>query len=85
MATHELKCKKEFFDMVKNQSKRFEVRKNDRKFNKNDTVKLLETAECECGGQVETGNTYNLGEIKFILTDTDFPDGIKEGYAILGF
>ena len=39
--THELKCLPVYFDAVKRGDKNFEVRRDDRGFQKGDTIKLM--------------------------------------------
>jgi hypothetical protein len=54
---HELKCESRFFVEVLDGSKTFEVRKNDRCFQKGDRVKLRELASPRIGGVENNGYT----------------------------
>lgn len=73
---HELKCKSQFFGVVKSGKKTFEVRKDDRGFSVGDYLALNEIDQ---EGQY-TGDSL-LVSISYILRD---PEYCKEGFAILG-
>ncbi len=72
---HELKTIQPYFDRVWNLEKTFEVRFNDRGFQKSDKVVLLEydhKTEEYSGRKIE-------GEILYVLGDFD---AIKKGYVV---
>ena len=78
MATHKLKTIQPYFDRCWDGFKTFEVRNNDRNFQKGDTIYLQEY-------NAET-NTYSGKEIRatilYILTD--YP-AIEKGYVVFSF
>lgn len=77
MKTHELKTIHPFFEALWIRDKKFELRKNDRDFQKGDKLKLKEYYP-------ET-NTYGRREVKaeigYILEGWQY--GLEEGYCIL--
>lgn len=85
MTLHTLKIYPEYYDAVKNGIKTFEIRKLDRDFMVGDTLRLREydptryTEERDrfTSRAVEVMVTYILGH-------EDFPDGIPEGYCVMG-
>lgn len=48
MAEHILKTVEPYFSLVASGDKTFEVRRNDRAFQKGDVLTLLDTSRCEC-------------------------------------
>lgn len=77
---HELKCKLGFFQPLLEDKKTFEVRKDDRKFTVGDFLNILEYDQ--------SINKYTGRNVTFIISykldAATFPEGIKEGYCILG-
>lgn len=73
---HNLKLQEEFWDAVMSGDKCFEVRNNDRGFQKGDTVAFV---KCANNGIVLPHN-QNLFEITYILSGW----GIKDGYVVFG-
>ena len=74
---HELKIKSNYFELVKHEQKKFELRKDDRDFNVGDVLKLNEIDE---NGN-PTGN-YVKRKVMYILRDC--PEyGLQDGYCIL--
>lgn len=75
---HELKILPEYFAAVKDGSKTFEIRKNDRDYMVGDYILLKEYDK-------NTGYTGNeiLVEITYMITSEQF-DGLKDGYCVLG-
>ena len=73
MKHHNLKIEKPYFDRVHDGSKRFEIRFNDRDFQKGDTIKLQEIE----GGY--TGREFH-GLITYV---TSFRQ--HEGWVVFGF
>ncbi len=77
MKIHDLKILPEYFEAVKSQKKRFELRKDDRDYQVGDWIRLSEWDNGYTG-------EYRTARIKYILRDC--PEyGLKEGYCILGF
>ena len=87
MTMHELKLNSVFFDAVANGFKTFEVRKDDRGFKVGDTLLLK---EIEFPGEGKLSPTINytgrqcVAAVSYILTHDDFPNGIAEGYVVMG-
>lgn len=78
MKTHKLKTVQPYFERCWLQSKRFEVRKNDRDFREGDTVYLQEyDSEKE---------TYSGKELRctILYVLSDFP-AIEKGYVVFSF
>lgn len=71
--THYLKITPHWFGELSN-GKSFEVRKNDRDYQTGDILNIYVP---------ETMETRSF-RVTYILTADQFPDGIKEGYCILG-
>lgn len=74
---HALKTWPEYFQLVKNGKKPFEVRRNDRNYQEGDTLLLREWHR---GMQAYTGEELTI-KVTYILRDPEF---VKEGYVILG-
>lgn len=79
MTEHYLKIKPEFIDAVRNGIKTHEVRKNDRNYKVGDTLVFY----TDDGLPKEKCFIDERYGITHILTSEEFPDGIKEGYAVL--
>lgn len=77
MTYHHLKIRKQYADEVAAGNKLFEIRKNDRNFQKGDIVQfaVIDTEELH----ILDRRAY---EITYVLTD--FPTGLKKGYAVIG-
>ena len=74
---HELKLDDRFFDSVKDGTKSFEIRFNDRGFTKGDTLRLYRTID-----GVRTDESVDV-RVAYILTYDDFPVGLKKGFVIM--
>lgn len=72
MITHELKISPKYFERIRQCEKTFEVRINDRDFQKGDLIKL-----CELEDNKFTGRSVS-GYIGYVLSDFE---GLKEGYV----
>ena len=72
---HHLKTETEYYQQLEAGVKRFELRKNDRNFQKGDYLHLEETVN----GQY-TGRALHM-EVKYILHGGKF--GLEEGYCIM--
>lgn len=68
---HELKIEKQYLDRVLDETKTFEIRKNDRDFQKGDQVKLIE---------IKAGNATGKEAVADITYVTDYQQ--KEGYVV---
>lgn len=76
---HELKTWQPFFQHVLDGEKTFEVRRNDRGFQRGDTLVLRETE-----GQssyYRTGRELRV-QVAYVLTGEQF--GIRDGYCVMG-
>lgn len=76
---HELKIVPEYFRAVKGGKKKFEIRKNDRNFKVGEYIDLREYS----GDKGYTGNRLCL-KIVYIIESDWFPQGLKDGYCVLG-
>lgn len=75
--THVLKILKQYADEVAAGNKPFEVRKNDRNFQKGDRIQFL---VIDMQGLHALDKT--MYEITYVLSD--FPTGLQDGYVVLG-
>lgn len=75
MKTHKLKIQDRFYEAVEDGRKAFEVRKDDRGYEVGDRI-----AFADLGGNGRRG----AWEITYKLTHGDFPEGVPEGYCVLG-
>lgn len=80
MTVHNLKLNDRYFDAVANGIKTFEIRKNDRGFRVGDTLVLIRVDD---DGIAIRSDTLKM-KVVYIITHDEFPDGINEGYCILG-
>lgn len=81
--THELKCWLPFFQAILDGDKTFEVRKNDRGFQKGDVLRLREfdpTAKYLTDGGRYTGRDFPM-VVAYVLSGFD---GIEDGYVVMG-
>lgn len=77
--THELKILPEYYEEVKAGNKNFELRRNDRDFMENDTIRLK-----AWNGEKYLDKAPLERTIRYILQDC--PEyGLMEGYCILGW
>jgi hypothetical protein len=77
--THDIKCWPPYFQAIRRKEKNFDVRRDDRGYQKGDTVRLR---EWDPAAVRYSGNDEHR-KIKFILTGGQF--GIEPGYVVLGF
>lgn len=78
MKIHRVKCFERWFAQVTAGEMAFEIRRNDRAYEVGDLLELNETRDAEYTGRAA------LYKITSVLPDTDFPDGIKSGFAVIG-
>ena len=79
MTRHDLKIAPAYYDAVASGIKTFEVRRDDRPFRVGDLLVLHEWAEGKATRRPMLRRT-----VAYILRHDDFPDGIPEGFAVLG-
>ena len=80
---HKLKCLTPYYEAIVRGDKKFDIRWDDRGFQKGDIVELL---HFDGSGYVKgtSGHAYSIQkEIKYILTGGRF--GIEPGWVVLGF
>lgn len=78
-ANHELKVHPQFWPGIKDGSKPFEVRLNDRKYRVGDKLKLREYDP----SMGYTGAVVYV-PVTYVLHHEDFPNGVPTGYVVLG-
>jgi len=78
MAVHILKIRKRFYEPVRNGTKTFEIRRDDRGFKVGDTL-ILRMLD-DHGEPTPHALPFM---VRYILTHDDFPDGIPEGYVVM--
>jgi ASC-1-like (ASCH) protein len=85
---HELKCLPVYFDAIKRGEKTFDVRRDDRGFQKGDTVRLQRLCDSGPYKHREIEQYYSrkpvheiIGTISYILTGGQF--GIEPGFVVL--
>lgn len=81
MIVHDLKVNPQFWEAVKNGSKPFEVRRNDRNFKVGDVCRLRQYSH-DLG---YVGTDEVCYPISYILHNEDFPNGVPIGFVVLGF
>jgi Domain of unknown function (DUF3850) len=85
MIVHQLKTHAPYFEAVVSGVKPFEVRRDDRGFQRGDYVRLVETTHISVPGVGDewspTGREAQY-EITYVLTGGQF--GIEPGYVVLG-
>lgn len=88
MTTHTLKLPEPYFSAVLSGEKTFEVRRNDRGFQRGDTLVLQDTTRCDCG-QAECARRRPsiVRYVTFAFSgDPNLRDlgGVVPGYVVLG-
>ena len=79
--THKLKILATFADAITNGEKTFEVRRNDRNFQKGDLVKFEVISE-QTGNPTPHQIDRQLYRVGYVLRFVDFPAGLSEGFAV---
>lgn len=89
MQTHELKTLPQYWDAVQRGEKTFEVRRDDRGFQKGDVLELVRTEYLPDPQWPLSGDRYGSkslstirAEVTYILTSGQF--GIEPGYVVMG-
>lgn len=77
MAIHILKIKKQYADEISAGNKMFEVRLNDRNYQKGDLVQFMVT-DCDELHDIDK----NMFQITYVLSE--FPQGLRRGYVVFG-
>jgi hypothetical protein len=82
---HKLKIAPRWFDAVSYGAKPFEVRRDDRDYQVGDVLVLREWIEYHWTpwGGYYTGRSV-MRRVTYVLRHEDFPQGIAEGYCVLG-
>lgn len=80
MNEHELKTLAPYWDAVSRGEKNFEVRRDDRGFQKGDTLKLFRVEHTSESGWKR--NRCEVRAITYVLTGGQF--GIEPGFVVLG-
>jgi hypothetical protein len=75
---HYLKTDSKFFADIAAKRKKFEIRRDDRNYQMGDLLILGELK-----GKTLSGWCIKC-HVSYVLESSDFPDGIKEGYVIMG-
>jgi Domain of unknown function (DUF3850) len=81
-AVHHLKTRAPYFSAVISGAKPFEVRRDDRGFQRGDRVRLVETAQLFPHGTWQPTGREAEYEITYVLTGGQF--GIEPGYVVFG-
>lgn len=85
MTRHNLKLNDKYFESIITEKKTFEIRNNDRDFHIGDILEFVRTDD---KGKEIVNNVgmrdYCMCTVEYILTSQEFPDGLKDGYVILG-
>jgi hypothetical protein len=85
--THELKCRWQYFDAILAGDKTFEVRKDDRAFQRGDILELTRT---DFTGRIEyypgTESPHEIPKIRLEITYVynGGAGGLQPGYVVLG-
>lgn len=75
---HKIKIREEFADDVLNGDKRFEVRENDRGYQKGDFIQF------DVIGGMGLSRHHDLNDVRFEITYVLSGWGIKDGYVVFG-
>lgn len=88
MTTHYLKTVEPYFSAVSSGEKTFEIRRNDRAFQKGDTLILFDWDACECADpDCNKRRPAVVKDVTFVFAGApDLRDlgGVVPGYVILG-
>jgi hypothetical protein len=85
---HKLKLPEPYFSAVESGHKTFEIRRNDRAFQKDDLLSLVDVSSCDCDSEkCYKRKPTIIKRITFVFSgDPNLRDngGILPGYVILG-
>jgi hypothetical protein len=81
MTTHALKTWPDFFQAIDSGAKTFEVRRNDRGYQKGDVLYLREYDPSKTPSLAYTGNALHV-RVTYVLSGEAF--GIKDGFVVMG-
>lgn len=88
MTTHTLQTVEPYFSAVLSGEKTFEVRRNDRAFQKHDMLVLIDTSACDCGSDACDKRRPPIRKyVTFVYAgDPSLRDlgGIMPGHVVLG-
>lgn len=88
MSKHTLKLPEPYFSAVKSGDKTFEIRRNDRAFQRGDKLILQDSSRCDCGQDECARRRPSLVRyVSFVFSgDPSLRDtgGILPGYVVLG-
>lgn len=88
MTTHTLKTVEPYFSAVLAGEKTFEVRRNDRAYQRGDTLMLMDTSSCDCGSErCDMRRPPIMRTVTFVFAgDPALRDlgGIVPGHVVLG-
>ena len=88
MTTHTLKLPEPYFSAVLTGDKTFEARRNDRAYQRGDTLVLQDSSRCDCGQEeCKSRRPSIVRHVTFVFAgDPNLRDlgGIVPGYVVLG-
>jgi hypothetical protein len=82
MTVHELKCWPEFFDAIEDGDKTFEVRFNDRGFQKGDVLSLCRWDNPHHCVTARRDGTYT--RMRLLVTYVLSSHGVRDGFVVMG-
>lgn len=90
MTTHDLKVQPPYFDALRDGTKTFEVRKNDRAYQAGDTLRLFEHSgkygECDdldCGSSTCARREVITKRVTFVYSGDPRFGGLEPGFVVL--
>lgn len=88
MTTHKLKLPEPYFSAVLSGDKTFEVRRNDRAYQRGDTLFLQDSSRCDCSqDECKSRRPTIVRYVTFVFAgDPNLRDlgGVVPGYVVLG-
>jgi hypothetical protein len=87
VSEHVLKVKSPYFEALLSGEKTFEVRENDRAFQRGDTLVLIDHAGCDCDQLYcvrRAGKPVIRAEITYVYSGDPRFRGVEAGYVVLG-
>ena len=80
MITHQIKLRESFCDAVNSGEKNFEIRKNDRGYNKGDRITFIPISNGEDRQRIEHPVSKKIYEITYVLSGW----GLEPGFVVFG-